>query len=81
MYNLKFSKVLKKSTFHNLKWWGDKISGKNLNGINNKFRAGYDLNYFSSKDIYTINNFIKMSLKNITIKNYQDKYYIIVFHL
>ena len=34
VYNIKFSKSLKVSSFHNLKWWGDKISGKDLNGVN-----------------------------------------------
>ncbi len=68
MYNLKFSKVLRKSTFHNLKWWGDKISGKNLNGINNKFKASYDLNYFSSKDILYYQKLYKNEFKKYHYK-------------
>ena len=46
VYNIKFSKSLKVSSFHNLKWWGDKISGKDLNGVNKNFRIKYDMNKF-----------------------------------
>ena len=51
VYNIKFSKSLKVSSFHNLKWWGDKISGKDLNGVNKNFRIKYDMNKFFERDI------------------------------
>ena len=35
---IKYEKSMQKSTFQNLKWWGDKISVKYLNGINKKLK-------------------------------------------
>ena len=68
IYDLKFKNCLRKSTYHNLKWWGDKISGKDLNGINKKFKISYDLNYFEEKDL----SYFKYVLENILRKyNYK----------
>lgn len=68
IYDLKFKKCLRKSTYHNLKWWGDKISGKDLNGINKKFKISYDLDYFEEKDL----SYLKFVLENILRKyNYK----------
>ena len=51
IYNLKFKKCLRKSTYHNLKWWGDKVSGKDLNGINKNFKISYNLDFFEDRDL------------------------------
>ena len=57
-YNLKIEKCLKKSTINNLKWWGDKISNKNLNGINKNFKVKYEKNNFYRKDIEFFSNLL-----------------------
>ena len=71
-YNLKQEKSLTKSTFMNLLWWGDKLSIKNLNGINKKFKIKYDKNNFYDKDF----GFFKNILNDFLLKyNYyfEDK--------
>jgi len=63
IYNLKFKKCLRKSTYHNLKWWGDKVSGKDLNGINKNFKISYNLDFFEERDLgyfkYTLDDILK----------------------
>ena len=68
IYNLKFKKCLRKSTYHNLKWWGDKISGKDLNGINKNFKISYNLDFFEEGDL----EYLKYILDDILKKyNYE----------
>ncbi len=68
IYKIKFSSSLKRSTFHNLKWWGDKISGKDLNGVNKNFKVSYDLNIFFERDINLINNIFQNKFKKYKYK-------------
>ena len=81
VYNIKFSKSLKVSSFHNLKWWGDKISGKDLNGVNKKFKIKYDMNKFFERDIDFFQklfdkNFLKYNYKKLNVGKF---YYHIFF--
>ena len=48
----------------NLLWWGDKLSRKNLNGINKKFKIKYDKNNFYGKDF----GFFKNILNDFLLK-------------
>lgn len=50
-YDLKYDTCLEKATFFNLEWWGDKISGKDLNGINKNFEISFKKDIFYEKDI------------------------------
>ena len=63
-YNLKQEKCLTKSTFMNLLWWGDKLSRKNFNGINKKFKIKYDRNNFYDKDYGFFKNILNNFLLN-----------------
>ena len=49
--NIKYHPNLKKSTYHGKIWWGDKLSGKNLNGINKNFKETHNTKNFFTKDI------------------------------
>ena len=51
IFKLKFENCLKKSTWHNLEWWGDQVSGKYLNGVNTKFKIEYKNDIFFNRDI------------------------------
>ena len=55
---------LKKSTYFNKSWWGDKVSKKFLNGLNPKFKNNFDKKIFFEKDIAIIENKIKNILIN-----------------
>ncbi len=72
IYGLKFEKTLLKSTFHNLKWWGDAVSGKDLNGLNKNFKASYDLDLFEESDLgylkYILNDILKKYNYKINIE-------------
>ena len=50
-YNLEYKNCLKFSTFFDLKWWGDKVSGKDLNGINKDFKITFNEKIFYNRDI------------------------------
>ena len=51
IYKIKYDNCLKESTKNGLKWWGDSISGKWLNGINSSFKINIDRRYFFKRDI------------------------------
>ena len=80
MYGLKYSGCLERSTFHNLKWWGDRISGKDLNGINKNFQVNYDLKYFTKRDINFFNKlfdkkFDKYSYHKISDQRFYNHFF------
>ena len=81
-YKLNYASTLEKSTFHKLKWWGDRISGKDLNGINKNFKINYDLKYFSNRDLNFFNKlFDKKFYKYAYYKIPDQKYYYHFFPL
>jgi|TARA_B100000780_G_scaffold267993_1_gene225551 hypothetical protein len=79
IYNLKFSSSLKESTYHKLKWWGDIISGKDLNGVNKNFKISYDSSLFENKDLFYIKNLMNNKLKKYNYKIEISKKYFIHF--
>ena len=62
-YDLCNEECLKKSTFHNLKWWGDIVSGKDLDGINTNFNINFDQKNFFRRDI----KFLEFILKDYIV--------------
>ena len=69
IYNLDYEVTMEKSTFHNLKWWGDKISSKDQNGINKNFKVNYDRSNFYDKDIIFLNTKMKEFMKKYNYSN------------
>jgi len=67
---IKYNKILSKSTYHNLRWWGDKLSNKYLNGINNNFKDTYDSNFFFNKDIQYLEFYLTPFIKKYKLKNF-----------
>ena len=66
IYSLKFQKMFsRESTYHNLKWWGDKISGKDLNGVNKNFKITYDENLFKENDLAYFRYILQEILKKV----------------
>jgi hypothetical protein len=70
---IKFSKILLKSTYHNKQWWGDVLSAKPLNGINNKFTDKIKCNLFFKKDVYILEYFLKDFFLNYKYKLIKKK--------
>ena len=62
-YNLKYEDITTFATFNGLKWWGDSISGKYLDGINKNFKISFNEKYFYKRDIkfleYILIDYIK----------------------
>ena len=62
-YNLNYEDCVKYATFFNLKWWGDKVSGKDLNGVNKNFEINFNEKTFYKRDIkfleFILNDYIK----------------------
>ena len=50
-YDLRYETCLENSTYFNMKWWGDQVSGKDLNGINKNFNISFDPEKFYKRDI------------------------------
>jgi hypothetical protein len=75
--NIKYHASLRKSTYHGKLWWGDRLSGKNLKGINKKFKDTYNSNLFFKKDIVYLEhslNFYYKIYKYVKIyKNFNFK--------
>ena len=58
--------VTKNSTYFNQEWWGDEISGKDLNSVNENFQINFESKIFYERDI----KFIVTDLKNEIIVSY-----------
>lgn len=54
-----YNTVMKNSTYHGKLWWGDKVSGKDLYGVNKNFKNKVDNNLFFRKDIVCIEIYLK----------------------
>ena len=55
-----FEKNLTQSTFHGKLWWGDMLSGKDLNGVNPNFKNNIDNNFFYKKDIQCLEKYLSI---------------------
>ena len=72
-FGIHYNQCLTKSTYHNLIWWGDKVSMKYLNGINKNFKNNIDLSLFFKNDLFFLNKKLKSLMKkyqyDLIIKN------------
>jgi len=60
---IKYHPNIKKSTYHGKLWWGDALSGKNLNGINKTFKETHTLKNFFKKDIIYLEHYLNFYYK------------------
>lgn len=51
IYNLNYDNCMKYSTYFNLEWWGDRVSVKDLNGVNKNFSISFNEKTFYKRDI------------------------------
>jgi len=62
-YNLNYEDCMKYATVFNLKWWGDKLSRKDLSGVDKNFKISFKEEIFYKRDIkfleYILNDYIK----------------------
>jgi hypothetical protein len=67
--NLNFEDNLKISSYQGKLWWGDQVSGRDINGINPNFNNKINEKLFFKKDIKCIEYFLSEYLKkyNYTI--------------
>jgi hypothetical protein len=71
--NIKYHPNLKKSTYHGKLWWGDKLSGKNLNGINKNFKETHNSKNFFTKDIVYLEHCLNFYYKVYKYKKIYKK--------
>lgn len=70
IFDIKMQKSFFSSTFHGLKWWGDSVSNKFLNGLNKNFKNEICKKNFYKKDIYIVETVLGFFLKKY---NYSQK--------
>ena len=70
--NIKFKQSLTKSTYNGKLWWGDKLSGKDLSGVNKKFTENYDDNFFFNKDIQCIEYYLRPFMKKYRFDSFSN---------
>tara|TARA_B110000503_G_C7113998_1_gene399446 strand:+ start:430 stop:1494 length:1065 start_codon:yes stop_codon:yes gene_type:complete len=73
--NIKNHPNLKKSTYHGKLWWGDKLSGKNLNGINKNFKETHNSENFFKKDIVYLESCLNFYYKIYKYKKIYKKFH------
>ncbi len=54
IYNLNYINSMQESTFMGKLWWGDAVSGKDLNGVNKDFKISFPEKLFFERDIRLI---------------------------
>lgn len=69
-FKITYKKTLNKSTKNDLQWWGDRISKKDLNGLNKNFKIQIHEDKFFDRDLV----FFQGITENI-IKKYKYKFY------
>lgn len=73
LFKLKNDSCLYLSTFHNKKWWGDTISKRYLNGINENYSSNIHYNYFFDFDLNYLNSKMNKIYSNYyTETKYKD---------
>ena len=60
--NINYDSVMQYSTYHGKSWWGDKVSGRDINGVNPNFKNNFDEKLFFKKDIECIEYYMKFFL-------------------
>lgn len=62
IFNITYNESTSQSTYHGKKWWGDKTSGKYLDGVNPNFKNNIDRTFFFKKDIECFETYLKVFL-------------------
>ena len=57
--NINYDQNLTNSTYHGKLWWGDMLSGRDMNGVNPNFKNNIDYNFFYKKDIQCFEKYLK----------------------
>jgi len=73
--NIKHHPNLEKSTYQGKLWWGDKLSGRNLNGINKNFKETYNSKNFFKKDIVYLESCLNFYYKNYKYEKIYKKFH------
>ncbi len=73
IYKIKFNTNLAKSTFRKKLWWGDRITKKYLNGINENYKISIDKKLFFKKDLIYFNYVFKRIINFYGYKLYLKK--------
>ncbi len=81
IYNIDENPSLYMATFFNKKWWGDEVSEKYLDGINNNFKNNIDLSYFFQRDIYYIEFLMNNLMTTLNYKTTSKKNYLSFFFI
>ena len=63
IFKLKYEKILFKSTFFKMQWWGDSFTKNYLKGVNPSFTNKINLNNFYSKDIILLEEYLSDEIK------------------
>ena len=61
-FDISYNETMSKSTYHGKVWWGDKLSEKDLNGVNPNFQNKIDESLFFKKDIECLETYLKIFL-------------------
>ena len=63
IYDLEYIDHMKESTFLGKLWWGDAVSGKDLNGVNQNFKISVPEKLFFKKDIQLLEKLTENIIK------------------
>ena len=72
-FKIKYEVSLRKSTKNNLKWWGDKINKKYMNGINKRFKIKIYEKHFYVRDLIFFQNLTKKIIKKYNYNFYYEQ--------
>ena len=72
-FNINYEVSLKKSTKNNLKWWGDRVSKKYINGINKKFSVKIYDDHFYKRDLIFFQNLTRKIIVKYNYNFYYEK--------
>jgi hypothetical protein len=72
-FNINYNQKSTSSTYHGKLWWGDKLSGKDLNGINPDFKNNIDYNFFYKKDIQCFEKYLNFFMKKYNYQIFEKK--------
>ena len=71
-FKIKYNSVLGQSTKNDLKWWGDVVSRKYINGVNKNFKVKIYQKHLYHRDLIFFQNLTKKIIKKYRYKMYFD---------
>ena len=79
IFKIKYEKLLEKTKLFGLQWWGDRVSGRWLSGVNKNFKITLDRNFFFNRDIdffeCLASDVIRFYKYNFIFENNKKKYF------